>query len=407
MGEIAHPLHDLGAADFQQRRRGARILAPLHLRDHAVLGRFQRHQVDLDTGDIPRDIRRDGIVRADFRRRDLLELLQIPLGAAGLRHAGALVAEQEFGVGPAFVFLADQVLGRHPDIFEKHVVDFVRTVDGDDRAHRDPRRRHVDQQEGDAALWLGCGISPHQAEDPVRMLRQRGPGLVAIDHIMVAVAHRLAAHRREVGARSRLGITLAPPVIARQDARQELLLLGRIAEGIDHRTDHGDAECQWRQRAGERGFLLPEIALDDRPAGAAIFLRPQRRDPSLLVQNPVPEQRLLLGQIGFRIGHPHLLRIVLGDERTRLVAECGVLRRKVQFHDWLQSVRSRARHLATTTSRRTGEFHARTPRRCAAAGRAANSSRRRRPAASAGRDRDCRARPVLPAPSSARAPTRC
>ena len=181
-----------------------------------------------------------------------------------------------------------------------------------------------------------CGfrgrIGAHQAKDPVGMLRQRGPGLVAVDDIMIAVAHRLGADRGEVGARARLGIALAPPVLAGQNPRQEFLLLRVIAERIDHGADHGDAERQRRQRSGARRLLFEDEALGDRPAGPAIFLRPQRRDPAFLVQDAVPEQHLLLGQVGLRIGNTHFLRIILRDEGAHLVAKGRVFSGKAELH---------------------------------------------------------------------------
>ena len=67
---------------------------------------------------------------------DLLEALQIARRPADPGHAGTLVAEQEFRVGPALVFLADQVLDGDAHVLEEHVVDLVRSVDGDDRAAR-------------------------------------------------------------------------------------------------------------------------------------------------------------------------------------------------------------------------------------------------------------------------------
>ena len=63
------------------------------------------------------------------------------------------------------------------------------------------------------------------------------------------------------------------------------------------------------------------------------------------------------------------------------------------------------RYRPLTTFPRTGEFPARTSRRCAAAGRAASRRRRPRPAASA--DPDCRALPCPRAARGARAPRRC
>ena len=46
---------------------------------------------------------------------------------------------------------------------------------GDDRLHRDARRRHVQQQEGDPLLRLAAGVGAHQAEHPVGELRMGRP----------------------------------------------------------------------------------------------------------------------------------------------------------------------------------------------------------------------------------------
>ena len=260
--------------------------------------------------------------------------------------------------------------------------------------HGDARRFHVDQQEGDAGLRLCRRIGADQAKNPVGMLRQRRPGLVAVDDVMVAVAHRLGADRCEVGARARLGITLAPPVLAGEDPRQKFLLLRFVAERIDDRADHGDAERQWRQRPGTGRLLFEDEALRDRPAGATIFLRPQRRDPAFLVEDAMPQQHLLLGQIGLGVGNAHFLRIVFRDEGTHLVAKRGILAGKAEFH----------RDAPATTSRRTGVFPVRTSRRSSAADKAA--SRIPRPTTAASADRD---RPAHPAPaprSAAAAPIR-
>jgi hypothetical protein len=64
------------------------------------------------------------------------------------------------------------------------------------------------------------------------------------------------------------------------------------------------------------------IALRRRPAGAAIFHRPGRRDPALLVQHAMPAQKIFLAQlIAFILLAAQVLRIVFGDEGADLVAE--------------------------------------------------------------------------------------
>jgi hypothetical protein len=246
--------------------------------------------------------------------------------AADAGHASALIAEQELGVGPALVFLTDQVLDGDADVFQEDVVDLVRAVDGDDRADGHARRLHVDQQERDAGLRLRGWIGADQTKDPVGVLRQRCPGLVPIDNVVIAVTHRLGANGGKIGAGARLRIALAPPVLAGEDTRQESLLLRVVAEGVDDGADHGDAERQWRHRACARHLLLEDEATGDRPAGPAVVLRPERRDPALFVQDAMPEQHLLLGKVGFRIGDVHLRRIIVLDERANLVAKRRIFR---------------------------------------------------------------------------------
>src|SRR3546814_3513670 len=84
----------------------------------------------------------------------LLQPLQALLGGGDLGNAGAFVAEQELGVGPALAFLADQVGTRYADGIEENLVDAMTLVDRDDRPHGDAGRFHVDQQEGNA-LQIG------------------------------------------------------------------------------------------------------------------------------------------------------------------------------------------------------------------------------------------------------------
>ena len=280
-------------------------------------------------------------------------------------------------------------------VFEKDVVDLMRTVDGDDGPHGDTRRFHVDQQEGDARLRLCRSVGSDKAKNPVGMLSQRRPGLMAVDDVVVTVPHRFGTDRCKVRARARLRVTLAPPILSGENPRQEFLLLRFVAERIDDRADHGDAERERRQRPGTRRLLFKEKALRDRPTRSAMFFRPQRRDPPLFVKDAMPQQHLLLGQIGLGVRNAHFLRIVFRNEAAHLVAKRCILAGKAQFH----------RDAPATTSHRRGVFPIRTSRRSSAAGKAA--SRISRPTTAASGDRDRRGRPA-PAPRAAAAvPIRC
>ena len=73
------------------------------------------------------------------------------------------------------------------------------------------------------------GVGADQQLAVVGDLRVRRPDLLAGDDVVVAVAHRLRAQRREVRAGARLGEALAPHVVAPEDAGQVLRLLLGVA----------------------------------------------------------------------------------------------------------------------------------------------------------------------------------
>jgi len=82
-----------------------------------------------------------------------------------------------------------------------------------------------------ARLFLHIGTGAHKAEDPVCVLAQRRPGLLAVDDIMIAIQHRGGFQGGKVRSCPRLGIPLAPPIHAAQDARQKALALLLSAKG--------------------------------------------------------------------------------------------------------------------------------------------------------------------------------
>ena len=206
--------------DFRSRRAAGR-----HGRERAQLAHLQRLDLQVEVGDLRGEGGIVGQGRAVGRlaARDVAQAAHAALGGRHLGDAQPLVGEQELGAGPALAFLADAVLDRHPHVIEEHVVHVMRAVEHDDRPHRDAGRLHVDQQEGDALLRLGLGVGAHQAEDPVAPVGERGPGLLAVDDVVVAPliigTHRPGAQAGEVGAGARLGIALAPRHGRLADAR--------------------------------------------------------------------------------------------------------------------------------------------------------------------------------------------
>ena len=250
MCQVRDALEYFSAPDLEQRCRRSRVYAARHLRNDAQFGCLKREHIELDACDLPDELPERRVVLTDFGSYDLLETREITCRPTDPGHARTLVAEQEFGVGPALVFLADQILCGNAHVLEEDVVHLVGSINGDDGPHRDAGRFHVDQQEGDAGLRLCRRVGPHQAEDPVGMLGQCRPGFVSVNNIVIAVPHGFGADRREVGAGSRLRIALAPPILTGEDSRQKFLFLRVVAERVDNRTDHGHAEREWRQRPG-------------------------------------------------------------------------------------------------------------------------------------------------------------
>ena len=96
-----------------------------------------------------------------------------------------------------------QVFRRNLDVVEEHLVHLVAAVHQDQRAHRDPGRFHVHQQERDALLASSrqAGVGAHEAENPVGEMPERGPDLLAVDDVVVAMPRSaFGLERREVGS---------------------------------------------------------------------------------------------------------------------------------------------------------------------------------------------------------------
>src|SRR3546814_16688847 len=78
-------------------------------------------------------------------------------------------------------------------------------------------------------------IGADQSEQPVRMVRLRGPDLVARHDIMVAVAHGAGPQAGEVGARDGFRKTLRPNMLGRAQEREIMVLLRMGDIGVANR----------------------------------------------------------------------------------------------------------------------------------------------------------------------------
>ena len=183
------------------------------------------------------------------------------------------------------------------------------------------------------------GIGAHEQVDPVRELRARGPHLLPVDDEVVAAVLGAGAEAREVRARARLRVALAPDVVAAQDARQVALLL-RLGAPLDEgRARHADAGV-----AGEHGRARPEalLVVDDLlhqgGAAPAVLLGPRDPDPARRVHAALPVAPPLEGLAVRR--HPLVGRVldaeivgeVGGEPAADLGAEVLLLGRVGEIH---------------------------------------------------------------------------
>ncbi len=326
-------LLDLRAADLQHR--GLRARRAVVAGGHAQQQHLQRHDVDFDARDAAAHaaVLQERLAARLRARRHVLQDAQFAVAVAQSRDARALVAQQVLGVGPALVLLADEIGGRHAHVFQPDLVDVVTAVQRANRPHRDARRTHVDKQHGDAALRPRLGVGAHQAEHPVGVLGKRGPGLLAIDDVFVAVAHGARLERRQVRPGTGLGIALAPPVLYADHARQKAGLLLRAAVFHQHGADHRQAERQQPWRARLEAFHFEDQALQGVPARAAVLDRPVRRAPALVGQDDVPAHVVVAFQplVPQHLGADVLGQFV-GGEGAHALAELALLRRPGQVH---------------------------------------------------------------------------
>jgi hypothetical protein len=233
----------------------------------------------------------------------------------------------------AAVELADQVLGRHPDVVEPDLVDLVAAVDQLDRPDLQALALHVDEQHRDAGLLLGLGVGADQGEDPVAVLPERGPGLLAVDDPVVAVPDRSRAQAGQVGAGVGLGEALAPEDVDVGGLREELLLLLLGPELRDDRPDHPSVEGERRRHEGPLHLLVPDVELDLGPVLAAPLDRPARHGEPGGVERPHALDELVLGQLTtLGDGAPDPLVDLGREELAHLVTERALLLGQLELH---------------------------------------------------------------------------
>ncbi len=138
----------------------------------------------------------------------------------------------------ADTLVAEPVGNRHARILEDHRAGRLRipahlALVG---AERKPGRIALDHQRRNASGPVAAG--PHHHHVDIALASAGNKLLLAIEHIMVAIAHRAGPQRRGVRSRARLGQAIARQQFHGAELRQPLLAVCLIAEGIDHPRRH-------------------------------------------------------------------------------------------------------------------------------------------------------------------------
>ena len=254
------------------------------LREAAVAEALERERVDVRRGVRVAEL----VVGADpgvaGAVEDHLEALLQPGRLPDPQHP-ALVRERSVGDPPAVVQLAQQVLARHDDVGEEHLVEvgMVAVHQARERPGVDAGRVHVEQEHADAAVLRCIRIGAHEADAAVGVVRAAGPDLLAV-HDEVVVEHLGPGRQRPRGrcprpARSSRGTPCdRPSTPATPIARAARASRGRRPRG--RRSSRPGGSTSARCRAGRAPRSTPSSAPGSRcgrRARAANRARASRR----------------------------------------------------------------------------------------------------------------------------------
>src|SRR6185369_8221608 len=114
---------------------------------------------------------------------------------------------------PALPFLAQPVEGGDAHVFEEDLGEADVTVDLADRVAGNALLIEPEEDQAHALVALAARLT-EQAEGPVGEGRAARPDLVAIEHVIIALAHGGRANPGKVGPGLRLGPGLGPDLLA-------------------------------------------------------------------------------------------------------------------------------------------------------------------------------------------------
>src|SRR5205823_5871020 len=127
------------------------------------------------------------------------------------------------------------------------------------RAHLHTWLAHINEQKSDPLLWFDAAVSAYQAEDVIGKVRMSGPQLCAVHQVVVVFASCDRTQACEIRACARLGESLTPVMLAREDFWQVMRLLSWCAVGVQNRCEQLQPQHRQARRIGERTFLFEDI----------------------------------------------------------------------------------------------------------------------------------------------------
>ena len=233
----------------------------------------------------------------------------------------AFVAHDRHREPPPFTGLADHVRGRNTRAVEQHLPELVRdAVDHAQRPLLDAGLVHRDRERGESLVLRHVGVGPREEQAPIGHVGVARPDLVAVDHVLVAVARRGRAQRREVGAGIGLAEALAP-TFAPADQSGKVALLDRVAP-VRRDALHEIAEARTRRRARGRDLFVEDDVEHRRQVVTAEARRPAQPEEARVEERGVPlglaRPVLVVGRRRRQAG------IVLREPRPKARPELGL-----------------------------------------------------------------------------------
>ena len=203
----------------------------------------------------------------------------------------ALVGERRVRDPPALVLGADEVLDRHLDVVEEHLVELVLAGHLAQRAHVDARRVHRDREHRDALVRAARRGRCARARCPCRRTSRTTTtpsGPVTRYDAAALLGARVESAARSLPAPGSLNswhqTSSAPRIRGIQRARCSSVPCA-ISVGP---TSVTPAPPEERRRAGARELLVVDRDLRQRRAATAVLDRPVDADPAAGVQRALP-----------------------------------------------------------------------------------------------------------------------